>query len=124
MRRTKRIVLRTQDKPPPRPAPEPVIVETFADGFIQVYAAPHVRIAMLNHFADEGGPALHNTIDEFHALELPRSHRRLYNTRRIRAMGQVKRRTIEGEARRRWELNLLRGYREAAELLRDGKAAP
>jgi hypothetical protein len=119
--RTKTIRLRTVDrpKPEPRPAPIPIIVEVFADGFIQVYGPPHVRVVVLNHFADEGSADLHSTIDEYHELELPRLHRPIYDTRRIVAMGNMKRRTIEGEAKRRWELAVVHGYCEAGEFLRD-----
>jgi hypothetical protein len=70
------------------------------------------------HFADDGGPDLHNTIDEYHTLELPATHRPLYQPRHIRAMGNVRRRTIEGEAGRQWDLAVLRGLREAGGVLR------
>ncbi|MCX7424415.1 MAG: hypothetical protein NTW96_02065 [Planctomycetia bacterium] len=124
--RTKTITLRTVDRPKPEPrlAPIPIIVEVFADGFVQVYGPPHVRAVVFNHFADDGGAALHNTIDEYHALELSHLHRPLYDPRRIIGMGNTKPRTIEGEANRQWDLAFLRGLREVGQVLRDRGAAP
>lgn len=121
--KTRTVFLRSHDRPKPerRPEPCPVIAELWPDGFVQIFGPKHIRVAVLNHFEDEGGQDLENLIEEFHTEELPRTHRPFYEPRHILAMANVERRTIESHANTEWELAVVRSLKKAGDVLRKGR---
>ena len=120
--KTRRIVLRSADrpKPAPRKPPEHVIVELCGDGWVQVYSADNVRVHVFNrlHIAD---PAMANDVDEFHSLEMARPYRHLYFPRHVRATGLIEKRTIEAEYLRREKLKTLREFQQLGDDIKEGK---
>ena len=121
-KRTRRVALRSTERPKPTPRKEPeyVVVELCADGWIQIYAEDHIRVHIFNrlHSID---PARANDVDEFHALEMARPFRRIYYPQHLRATGMVEKRTVEAEYNRRENLKMLREFQQLADDLEEGR---
>lgn len=126
-KRGKKVVLRTVGAPEPkrRPATVPIIIELHADGWVEVYGPEQVRPIIINRFDDESPPAVSADMatlaDFYHELELPRSHRPWYWPVYVLATGMVRRRTPEGDRRRRENLELIHGARTIHDELLDRK---
>ena len=114
-RSTRRVALRSTERPKPEPRkkPVPIIVEVAADGFVTIFGLPHVRPIIFNRLV-ASHPKEADLVDMFHELELPKSYRRLYFPKHVLKTHNVERRTVAGETRRRERLAMHDLYREAA----------
>ena len=114
--KTRRVALRSTDKPKPAPRdkPVPIIIEVASDGFLQIYGPSHIRPVIFNRLV-ASRPEEAGVVDEFHELEIPRWGREFYFPKHILKIHNIEPRTVAKETRRRESLAMLRGYQEMAE---------
>jgi hypothetical protein len=95
----------------PRTPRVKVLVVLHSDGWVEIFAADNVDVAIRHRLHTEADASV-NLVDEYLERSLPAAYQRLYLPQKLRAFDQCRKVTVEDEIEKRILLQVLAALRE------------